>query len=73
MDRSMMWPEFVKERIHATYGYFAASVAATAGVAVSAFRSPAMMNLMMRNSWVVLGASLAAMIGSGMIARYLES
>ena len=37
--------------------------------AVGVFRSPALMNLAMRQSWVALGVSIAAMIGSGMLVR----
>ena len=33
------------------------------------FRSPAAMNIVMRQGWVALGVSIAAMIGSSMVAR----
>jgi len=71
IDRSVMWPQYVKERIKTTYAYFGGSIVFTAAAAAAAFRSPAMMNLMMRNSWLVIGGSLAAMIGSGMVVRSL--
>lgn len=32
-------------------------------------RSPAVMNMVMRQGWIALGVSMAAMIGSGMVAR----
>lgn len=51
-DRAIMWPNYVRERIRDTYMYFGGSLAFTAATAMSAFRSPAVMNLMMRNSWV---------------------
>merc|ERR1712241_733808 len=52
-----------------TYMYFGASVAATAGTAVAAFRTPAVMNLVSRGGLVAMGVSIAAMMGSGMVAR----
>ena len=48
-----IWPAVVKERIRDTYMYFGGSLAATAGAAVAISRNPAMMNLMMKNSWMV--------------------
>jgi FtsH-binding integral membrane protein len=49
--------------------YFGGSILATAGTAAAIFRSPAAMNMVMRQGWVALGVSIAAMIGSGMLAR----
>ena len=42
---------------------------ATAGTAVAAFRTPAVMNLVSRGGFIAMGVSIAAMIGSGMVAR----
>ena len=33
------------------------------------YRSPAAMNIVMRQGWMALGVSIAAMIGSGMLVR----
>ena len=64
-----MWPDYVKERIRDTYMYFGASIGVTAASAAAIFRSPAMMNIVMRQGWIALGVSIAAMIGSGMLVR----
>ena len=48
--KSMLWPEYVKERVRSTYGYFGGGLAITAATAASIFRSPAAMNLVARNS-----------------------
>ena len=61
----------VKERIRATYLYFGSSLVFTAASAVAISRSPVMMNLMMRNSLLVMFGTMAAMIGSGMVCRSL--
>lgn len=68
-EKSMLWPEHVKQRIRDTYMYFGASIGVTAATASAIFRSPAMMNIVMRQGWVALGVSIAAMIGSGMLVR----
>lgn len=48
-----MWPQYVKDRIKSTYFYFGSSIAVTAASAAAAFRSPAIMNLVARNGFVV--------------------
>lgn len=54
-----------------TYIYFGASIAASAASMAMCLRSPAVMNMIMRQGWAALGVSLAAMIGSGMIVQNL--
>lgn len=66
---SLMWPEEVKKRVHDTYMYFGGSLIITAASAIAASRSPAMMRMMAKNSWMAIGATFAAMIGSGMVCR----
>jgi len=69
VEKQMVWPQYVKDRIQDTYMYFGGSILATAGTAAAIFRSPAAMNIVMRQGWVALGVSIAAMIGSSMVAR----
>ncbi|XP_043199714.1 growth hormone-inducible transmembrane protein-like isoform X2 [Amphibalanus amphitrite] len=69
IDQAVLWPQYVRDRVKATYMYFGASVGVTAASAVAIFRSPAMMRLVTKNSWLAIGASFAAMIGSGMLVR----
>ncbi|XP_046412729.1 growth hormone-inducible transmembrane protein [Neodiprion pinetum] len=69
IDHAVYWPEHVKERIRATYMYFGGSILVTAASAAMCLRSPAMMNLVMRQGWLALGATMVAMIGSGMVAQ----
>jgi len=71
VEKQVMWPQYVKERIRDTYMYFGGSILATAGTAAAVFRSPAAMNVVMRQGWMALGVSIAAMIGSGMLVRSL--
>jgi len=69
IDKSIAWPAYVKQRIRDTYMYFGASIGITAATAASIFRSPALTNIVMRQGWIALGASIAAMIGSGILVR----
>lgn len=48
-----IWPQYVKDRIQSTYMYFAGSIGMTALSAAAVSRSPALMNLMTKGSWLV--------------------
>lgn len=50
---SSIWPQYVKDRIHSTYMYFAGSIGMTALSAAAVSRTPAIMNLMTKGSWLV--------------------
>ncbi|XP_060517337.1 growth hormone-inducible transmembrane protein-like [Cylas formicarius] len=71
-EQSHLWPQYVKDRIKTTYLYFGSSIAVTAASAVAAFRSPIIMNLVSRNGFIGVAVSLAAIIGTGMIAQGIE-
>jgi FtsH-binding integral membrane protein len=64
-----LWPQYVKERIQNTYAYFGGSVVLTAASAAAIFRSPTLFNLVSRSGWVSLCVTMAAMIGSSMVAH----
>ncbi|XP_074856196.1 growth hormone-inducible transmembrane protein [Carettochelys insculpta] len=72
IEKAVIWPQYVKDRIRSTYMYFAGSVGLTALSAVAVSRSPALMSLMMRGSWLAIGATFAAMIGAGMLVRSIS-
>uniref|UniRef100_A0A3Q0TA23 Growth hormone inducible transmembrane protein n=1 Tax=Amphilophus citrinellus TaxID=61819 RepID=A0A3Q0TA23_AMPCI len=72
IEKAMIWPQYVKDRIHSTYMYFAGSVGLTALSAVAVSRTPALMGLMMRGSWLAIGATFAAVIGAGMLVRSIS-
>uniref|UniRef100_A0A8C8VHN0 Growth hormone inducible transmembrane protein n=1 Tax=Pelusios castaneus TaxID=367368 RepID=A0A8C8VHN0_9SAUR len=72
IEKSVIWPQYVKDRIRSTYMYFAGSVGLTALSAVAVSRSPALMSLMMRGSWLAIGATFAAMIGAGVLVRSIS-
>lgn len=69
IDKIPLWPQYVKDRIKATYGYFGASIAASAASAALCLRSPTVMNMVMRQGWGALIVTMGAMIGSGMLVH----
>ncbi|KAF3827686.1 hypothetical protein GH733_000921 [Mirounga leonina] len=69
IEKAVIWPQYVKDRIHSTYMYLAGSIGLTALSALAVSRTPVLMNFMMRGSWVTIGATFAAMIGAGMMVR----
>jgi len=69
VDKAVMWPQYVKDRVKDTYMYFGGSLVATAGTAAAIFRSPTALNLVSRGGLMAMGISIAAMIGSSMVAR----
>ncbi|XP_030059143.1 growth hormone-inducible transmembrane protein [Microcaecilia unicolor] len=72
IEKAVIWPQYVKDRIHSTYMYFAGSIGLTAASALAVSRSPVIMNLMTRGSWLAIGATFAAMIGAGMLVRSIS-
>nr|XP_033329882.1 growth hormone-inducible transmembrane protein-like [Megalopta genalis]XP_033329891.1 growth hormone-inducible transmembrane protein-like [Megalopta genalis] len=69
VDRAGLWPQYVKDRIKATYGYFGASIVASTASAAFCLRSPAVMNMVMRQGWGALIVTMVAMMGSGMLVH----
>ena len=48
-----VWEQYVRDRVHTTYAYFGSGLGITAVAAVSAFRSPTILRMMSRNSFMV--------------------
>lgn len=71
-DHSVMWPQYVRDRIHATYAYFGASCAVTAASAASVFQSEAMLNLIMRSGWMATLITMGLVMGTGALTQSLE-
>lgn len=71
-NNSMMWPQYVRDRIHATYGYFGASIAITAASSLAVFQSPRLLALVTRNGWMSILGTFAVMIGTGVATQAIE-
>lgn len=69
IDKAVLWPQEVRQRIRDTYMYFGGSIGITALSALAVSRNPRLMSIMMKNSWMAIGLTFAAMIGSGIVCR----
>lgn len=69
MDKAVMWSAEVRKRIRDTYMYFGGSVGITALSALAVSRNPRLMSIMMKNSWMAIGATFVTVIGAGMVCR----
>lgn len=72
LQKSAIWPSYVRERISTTYAYLAGSLALTAVSGVAASRSAAIMRLTAGGGMMSLFGTMAAMIASGMLARSID-
>lgn len=53
IDRAMVWPQVVRDRVRSTYSYFAGSLAVTAVSAYVISQSRAVFTLMRASPWLV--------------------
>uniref|UniRef100_A0A146KQJ1 Growth hormone-inducible transmembrane protein n=2 Tax=Lygus hesperus TaxID=30085 RepID=A0A146KQJ1_LYGHE len=72
LEQSVVWPEYVKQRVRDTYMYFGASLGVTAAAASAAFRSPQIMRLVSAGGFVGIAATMAALVGTGMLCRSIK-
>lgn len=71
IDRAMVWPQVVRDRVRSTYSYFAGSLALTAGTAYGISQSRAIYTLMRASPWLVVGGGMIATIGSSILCMSL--
>ncbi|CAK8687081.1 growth hormone-inducible transmembrane protein-like [Clavelina lepadiformis] len=72
IDKAMVWPQYVKDRVRDTYMYFGGSLIATAGSAVAIARNPTLMRIVSTNGMLAMVATIGAMIGTSIICRSVE-
>ncbi|EYC09217.1 hypothetical protein Y032_0061g3215 [Ancylostoma ceylanicum] len=72
LQASALWPQYVRERLSSTYSYLAGSLAVTAASGVAASRNAAIMRLTQAGGVMGLFATLAVIIGTGMLCRSID-
>jgi len=76
IERNSGWPQYIKDRISATYGYFGSSLFITLCSAVSVASSPTLIRLKMKvNPTLVLFGAFSSIISCGSLVRsfpYME-
>ncbi|CAH8591120.1 unnamed protein product [Schistosoma curassoni] len=70
-DRSVAWPDYVKQRIRATYSYLLASATIAAGSTIALFQSPTMCRLMLSGGWLAPIGMAVLSIATGVICQSL--
>lgn len=71
LENAHAWAPYVHARIRDTYMYFGGGIGVTAMAAVAVSRNPRLMQMMTKNSLMAIGATFAAMIGSGILCQSL--
>jgi len=71
LDRSAIWPQYIRDRISSTYSYFGSSISITAASAYLISKNASLMRVATSGGLVFLFASMATLIGSGMLVRSL--
>ncbi|KAJ3633522.1 hypothetical protein MTP99_010462 [Tenebrio molitor] len=71
-ERSVLWPQYVKDRIKSTYMYFGGSIAITAASAMAAFRNPTIMSLVTKGGFMGIAITLGAIMGTGILCQSIE-
>lgn len=71
IDRSSVWPQYVRDRISSTYSYFGSGLGITAASAYAVSRNATLMRISSSSSMLFMFASMATIIGSGMLTRSL--
>ncbi|KAK6039854.1 hypothetical protein COOONC_22641 [Cooperia oncophora] len=72
LQSSALWPAYVRERLASTYSYLAGGLAVTAASGVAASRNAAIMRLTQAGGVMGLFATLAVIIGTGMLCRSID-
>jgi len=72
LDKAVMWPKYVRQRIRDTYLYFGASLGLTAVSAYQIAQNPTLMRLASRSSIASMFVSMALLYGSSILCRSIE-
>lgn len=69
LERSVLWPQYVKDRIHSTYAHLGVGFGISTAAAAAALRSQAVMRLMASGSPMLVIGSLVAVVASSVAVQ----
>lgn len=69
LERSVLWPQYVRDRIHSTYAHLGAGFGISAAAAYMTFKSPVAMRFFSSGSLAFSIGTLAALVGSSMVVQ----
>lgn len=71
LERSAVWPQYIKDRVSSTYQYFGASIGITAASAWAVANNAPLMRIATSGGLMFMFGSIAALVGSSMLVRSL--
>lgn len=71
LDRAVMWPEFVRDRIKSTYAHLGVGFGVSVAAAYATFSSPTLMRFFAAGSLPVAIGSMVALVGSSILVQSL--
>lgn len=69
LERSVLWPQYVKDRIQSTYAHLGGGLAISAAAAYGALNSPALMRFVSQGSLLFALGTFAALIASSTVVH----
>lgn len=69
LERSILWPQYVRDRIHSTYGHLGVGFGISAAAAYATFNSAPLMRLVSSGSLLFAFGSIAALIASSTVVH----
>lgn len=69
LERSMLWPQYVKDRIQSTYAHLGGGIIISGAAAYATMNSPTVMRFLSQGSMVFAIGSFAALIASSMLVH----
>ncbi|CAJ0580198.1 unnamed protein product, partial [Mesorhabditis spiculigera] len=69
IQNSALWPQYVRDRLHTTYGYLGAGLGITAAAGMAASRNAMIMRLTSSGSILGMFATLAVIIGTSAVCQ----
>lgn len=69
LERSVLWPQYVKDRIQSTYAHLGVGFGLSAAAAYATFKSPVALSFFSRGSILMAIGSMAALIGSSIVVQ----
>lgn len=69
LERSVLWPQYVKDRIQSTYAHLGVGFGISGAAAYATFRSPALLRFFSGGSIMMAIGSMAALVGSSFVVQ----
>ena len=72
IDNAIVWPQYVKDRVRATYMYFSGSLVAISGFAYAVSQSPTIMRLVTSSGFVGIALTIGALIATSTVCQSIQ-